>query len=98
MESRPDPEGGATDPRRSSYGREYWLRRCEGFVVETPTNRIGKVAWIRYGAHAEEPEALAVRRGRFGRTLLLISVDSVERVLPEERRIVVTDPPRLLRR
>ena len=60
MEFPPADEGGAADPRRSSYGREYWLRRCEGFVVETPTNRIGKVAWIRYGAHAEEPEALAV--------------------------------------
>ncbi len=73
-------------------------RAEEGFVVETPTKRIGKVAGIRYGAHLEEPEALAVRPGRFGRTLLLVSVDSVERVLPEERRIVVTDPPRLLPR
>ena len=98
MESRPAAEGGATDPRRSSYGREYWLRRCEGFVVETPTKRIGRVAGIRYGVHPEEPEALAVRPGRFGRTLLLVSVESVERVLPEERRIVVTDPPRLLPR
>jgi hypothetical protein len=98
MEFPPADEGGAADPRRSSYGREYWLRRCEGFVVETTKGRIGKVAGIRYGAHLEEPEALAVRPGRFGRTLLLVSVDSVERVLPEERRIVVTDPPRLLPR
>jgi hypothetical protein len=98
MESRPADEGGATDPRRSSYGREYWLRRCEGFVVETPSGRLGRVAGIRYGAHLDEPEALAVRAGRFGRTLLLVSVESVERVLPEERRIVVTDPPRLLPR
>ena len=96
MESFPASEGGAADPRRSSYGREYWLRRCEGFVVETTRGRIGKVAGIRYGAHLEEPEALAVRPGRFGRTVLLISVESVERLLPEERRIVVTDPPRLL--
>jgi hypothetical protein len=25
------------DPRRSSYGPDYWLRRCDGFLVETPT-------------------------------------------------------------
>jgi hypothetical protein len=55
-----------------------------------------RVAGIRYGAHLEKPEALAVWPGRFGRTLLLVSVESVERVLPEERRIVVTHPPRLL--
>ena len=33
----------ANDPTRSSYDRAYWLRRCEGFLVETPTKRIGRV-------------------------------------------------------
>ena len=96
MGSVPACEDGSTDPRRSSYGREYWLRRCEGFVVETPTRRIGRVDGIRYGASQDEPEALAVRASRFGRRLLLVSVEDVDRVDPDQRRVVLTDPPRLL--
>ena len=95
MESGLEPKD-VDDPRRSSYGREYWLRRCEGFLVETRTKRIGRVAGIRYGANQDQPEALAVRAGRIGRRLLLISVSEVEGVMPEERRIVVADPPTLL--
>jgi hypothetical protein len=88
--------GGAGDPRRSSYGRGYWLRRCEGFLVETPTKRIGRVAGIRYGEGSNEPEVLEVRAGLFGRTRLLISVAEVAEIAAEERRIIVNDPPRLL--
>jgi len=90
------PEDESLDPRRSSYGREYWLRRCEGFLVETRTKRIGRVDGIRYGASQDEPEAIAVRAGRFGRRLLLVSVEDVQRVDPDRRRIVVRDPPRLM--
>jgi CRISPR/Cas system-associated protein Cas5 (RAMP superfamily) len=89
-------EDESLDPRRSSYPREYWLRRCEGFLVETRRKRIGRVDGIRYGVSQDEPEALAVRVGRFGRRLLLVSVEDVERVDPDQRRVVVRDPPRLL--
>ena len=85
-----------SDPRRSSYGRGYWLRRCEGFLVETPTKRIGRVVGVRYGERSNEPEVLEVRAGLFGRTLLLISVDEVAEIAAEERRVVTDDPPRLL--
>jgi len=85
-----------SDPRRSSYGRGYWLRRCEGFLVETPTRRVGRVAGIRYGEGSNEPEVLEVRAGLFGRTRLLISVAEVVEVVAEERRLVLNDPPRLL--
>jgi hypothetical protein len=87
---------GSSDPRRSSYGRGYWLRRCEGFLVETSTKRIGRVAGIRYGERSNEPEVLEVRAGLFGRTRLLISVEEVAEVDAEERRIVLNDPPQLL--
>src|SRR5881394_236826 len=96
MGSVPASEGGSGDHRRSSYGRAYWLRRCEGFVVETPTRRIGRVDGIRYGVSQDEPEALAVRAGRFGRRLLLVSVEGVARIVPEERRVLLTESPRLL--
>jgi len=87
---------GSNDPRSSSYGREYWLRRCEGFLVETPTRRIGRVVGIRYGERSNEPEVLEVRAGLFGRTQLLISVAEVAEVAAGERRIVLNDPPRVL--
>jgi hypothetical protein len=75
------PGNGSSDPRRSSYRRAYWLRRCESFLVETPTRRIGRVAGIRYGERSNEPEILEVRAGLFGRTRLLISVEEVAELL-----------------
>jgi hypothetical protein len=47
---------------------------------------------IRYGKSQDEPEAVAVRTGRFRRRQLLLSVAQEERVLPEQRRIIVRDP------
>ena len=60
MGAVPVSEDESNDPRRSSYGRAYWLRRCEGFLVETPTRRIGRVDGIRYGDNPDEPEALVI--------------------------------------
>jgi hypothetical protein len=52
-----EPESNkGNDPTRSSYDRAYWLRRCEGCLVETPTKRIGRVTGIRYGETTNEPE------------------------------------------
>ena len=66
------------------------MRRCEGFVVETPTRRIGRGDGIRYGLSQDEPEALAVRAGRFGRRLLLVCVEGIDRVDAVERRVILT--------
>jgi hypothetical protein len=88
---------GSSDPRESSYGREYWLRRCEGFLVETARRRIGRVTGIRYGRNEAEPDALAIRVGLFRRRLLLVRAKDVVEVLPKQRRIVVNDSARLLR-
>jgi hypothetical protein len=93
-ESLPAKE--VTSPTRSSYGREYWLRRCEGFIVETPTKRIGCISGIRYGEASNEPEVLEVRAGLFGRTRLLLSVVDIVDIDPEQRRMALADPPRLL--
>jgi hypothetical protein len=92
----PQPDTKANDPTRSSYGREYWLRRCQGFLVETPTKRIGRVTGIRYGEATNELEVLEVRAGLFGRTQLLISVDDITEIHPEQHRLVLADPPRPL--
>ena len=83
----------ASDPRRSTYGRDYWLRRCDGFVVESSTKRIGRVAGIRYGERSNEPSVLEVRTGMFGRKVLLISVEDVSEIDPDRSRIVVRNRP-----
>jgi hypothetical protein len=38
---------------------------------------------------------IAVRAGLFGRTQLLIGVDEITEVRPDQRRLVIGDPPRL---
>jgi hypothetical protein len=91
----PEPNKG-NDPTRSSYDRGYWLRRCEGFLVETSTKRIGHVTGIRYGEATNEPETLEVRPGLFGRTRLLISVDDITEIDPEQDLLTLADPPRPL--
>jgi hypothetical protein len=82
---------GLSDPRRSTYGDAYWLRRCEGFLVETPTKRIGRVAGIRYGEQSNEPAVLEVRAGLFGRKMLLISVDEIAEIASEQSRILLQE-------
>jgi hypothetical protein len=36
------------DPRDSSYRRDYWLHRCEGFRVESARRLIGTVYGLRF--------------------------------------------------
>jgi hypothetical protein len=93
----PKSERPANDPTRSSYDRAYWLRRCEGFLVATPTKRIGRVTGIRFGETTNEPETLEIRAGLFGRTRLLISVDDIIDIDPEQGHLALAEPPRTLR-
>jgi ribosomal 30S subunit maturation factor RimM len=76
-----------TDPRDSVYGDDYWLHRCEGFTVWQGRRELGKVTGFRFHA-STEPELLEVRSGRFGKRLL-IPVEQVEQIDPEQRRVVL---------
>jgi hypothetical protein len=80
------------DPRRSSYGHDYWLHRCDGFRVESPDGRVGTVQGVRFQSSIE-PELLEVRTGLFGRRLLLIPVEQVREILPTQRRISLNASP-----
>jgi hypothetical protein len=77
------------DPRRSIYGRDYWLHRCEGFRVESPEGEVGIVTGLRFDSSIE-PELLEVRTGILGRRVLLIPVDRVEEIVPKEKRVVLS--------
>jgi hypothetical protein len=80
---------------QSSFGLDYWLRRCEGFLIDGPGGRIGRVGGVRFGSSAE-PEVLEVRAGLFGRRTLLIAASEVAEVVPAERRLILSGSPRLL--
>jgi hypothetical protein len=84
-----------TEHRQSSLGLDYWLRRCEGFRVEGPGGRIGQVRGIRFGDSAE-PHLLEVRAGLLGRRTLLVPIADVERLVPEERCVILRGSPRLI--
>lgn len=67
----------------------YWLRRCHGFRVDWADGRVGIVEDVLYGADREQPAALAVRVGLFGRRVDLVDVDEVEALAPRARRVVL---------
>src|SRR5205823_14691182 len=86
-------------PNRKDNGpqavdRDYWLHRSEGFRVDSPDGRVGFVAELRFGTSMTRPDALAVRAGLLGRLLLIVPVEQVAEVLPQERRIILHASPR----
>ncbi len=66
----------------------YWLRTCEGFHVDSDSGHVGIVEEVRLSLQ-EEPEALAVRAGVFGRRLVIVPVSTVERVVPRRRQVLL---------
>jgi ribosomal 30S subunit maturation factor RimM len=80
-----------SDPRRSSYGHDYWLHRCEGFSVQLANRQLGKVTGLRFRA-STEPELLEVRTGLLGKRLL-IPVEQVQQIEPRTRRIILDASP-----
>jgi len=74
--------------------RDYWLSRCEGFLVESPTGRgVGVVEGVRFALRIDRPDLLEVGIGRLRRSVLLVSVDEVEYISGEEERVVLSHDP-----
>lgn len=65
----------------------YWLRRCQGFRVESDGRRIGIVEDVLYGAEHDRPSALLVRTGMLKRRLEAISLEDVEAIFPRAQRL-----------
>jgi len=70
---------------------EALLARCQGFVVDTPTGHVGVVEEVVWGDSRrwDRPEGIAVRTGPEGKRRLVVPAGDVERVQPDERRVVV---------
>jgi hypothetical protein len=84
---RPRPSGAATDV-------DYWLRRCQGFRVDSPEGRVGFVEEVRYASRCDRPDVIAVRAGLLGRLLLVVPVGEVAWILPEKEQVVLHRSPR----
>ena len=67
----------------------YWLRRCQGFRVESDGRRIGIVEDVLYGAEHDRPSALLVRTGMLKRRLEAISLEDVEAIFPRAQRLTL---------
>ena len=75
------PDNVASDP--------YWLCRCERWQVFAPEGRVGSVRRVLYGSWLDMPEALLLEHGLFRKQILVASTDDVERVLPEQQRLIL---------
>jgi hypothetical protein len=69
--------------------RDHWLSRCDQFAVYAGERLLGTVDGIRYESRADRPDLIEVRGGPFGRRVLLVPVDEVEAVLPDEQAVLV---------
>jgi hypothetical protein len=59
----------------------YDLRRTMGYIVADSRGRvIGKVESPMYGTRPDEPDALAVRKGFFGRRRHLVPAEAIEQI------------------
>jgi hypothetical protein len=94
--AREGPEYGSRElsPAKTHHGKRaaYWLRRCQGFRVDSRGARIGTVEDVLYGSELDQPAALLIRTGIFVRRLESISVDEIEAIDPRAQRLSVRFP------
>jgi hypothetical protein len=64
-----------------------WLEICTGWEVRSDEGLLGVVERVEPDPESDEPRYLAIRGGRI--VVLLVPLDEVYEVLPEERLIVL---------
>ena len=70
------------------WTRDYWLRHCEGYGVESPAGRIGHVDEVVRTGASDEPVALVVRGDR---ETFVVRVEEIREIRPTVERILVDD-------
>ncbi len=76
-------------------GQDYWLAHCEGFRVDAPGGRLGRVEAVISGDGNEGADALVVRGGILGGRVLVVSVDDVDEILPRREQIELRASPQI---
>ena len=76
-------------PRTASRRERLGGRLSErvGFRVETSQGRLGVVKEFRF--HGDRSFGLDARAGRQGRRLLIVPVEDIAEVVPDERRMIL---------
>jgi hypothetical protein len=67
-----------------------WLDGCVGYVVESDSGPIGRVAEVERDPDSGRPVKLVARAGMGGWQRLVVPIDAVAGVLPGSRRIVLS--------
>jgi hypothetical protein len=81
-------------PRGHPYdARSRLLAHCEGFDVDSPEGPVGFVESVRFVSRIDRPDMLAVRAGRFGRQLIMVTIEQVEEIRPDEQLVVLQSIP-----
>jgi hypothetical protein len=76
-------------------GRAYWLAHCEGYRVDAPGGRLGRVETVISRDGGSRADALVVRGGLLGGRLVVVPVDEVDRIVPRKERIALRASPEL---
>jgi hypothetical protein len=79
--------------QRSSFDANFWLSHCEGYLVESPSGRVGTVENVRFGKRLDRPDELLVRQGTIRRHHVWVATDDVAVINPNELRLRLKGPP-----
>jgi hypothetical protein len=81
-------------PRGDAWSQSYWLRRCEGFLVEVDKHSLGSVDALHFERHHDRPDALIVAVDGRRHRLCFVSVEDIAEISPENERIILSHDPR----
>jgi hypothetical protein len=73
------------DDQPQHRGRDYWLRHCTGFRVDSPAGELGTVSEVLSPSLPDRPQALAIALDARPTPLLVVAIEDVEAICPEER-------------
>jgi hypothetical protein len=77
-----------------STDRDYWLSRCHGFHVETPTGEMGTVCGVRFGSRLDRPDLIEIVVGRLRKRLFVVPVEEIEEIWFDEQQLALSRDPR----
>lgn len=79
-----------TPHRQSCWSSEHWLSHCEGYRVDSESGkRLGLVERILWSEDGFEPMALVLRCGSRAADAVVVPLEHITLIRPEEERIVV---------
>ena len=80
-------------PRPLAWDHDYWLCRCQGFRLDSPAGRFGRVVEVRYGSRLDRPDTLVVQCGLLRKRRLTVQVSDVDKVVPAQQRLLLRSSP-----